>query len=112
MKTIITVIAATCLSAGAAFAAPAPTKPAMPSYIAEAAAHAKTAAKPAAKTAAKPGVKRAVRPGARNMNDRTPTAKAAKAKPGATFKPAGGKVIKKYVGPLKKLPRRTPAKKP
>jgi hypothetical protein len=62
--------------------------------------------------AAKPGAKRGVKPWGRNMNDRTKAAMAgkAKAKPGATFKPAGGKVIKTYVGPLKKLPRRKPAK--
>jgi hypothetical protein len=125
------IVAAMFLTAGAAFAAPAPSKPAQPSYLTTAAApHAKPAAKPGAKaarkpaahkgkatahSAAKPGAKRPAKLSERNMNDRPSADKAAKdkaarAKARANFKPAGGKVIKKYVGPLKKLPRRQPAK--
>jgi hypothetical protein len=121
------IVAATFLTAGAAFAAPAPSKPAQPSYLTKAAAtHAKPAAKPGAKVARKPAAqkgkatahsaaKRPAKLSERNMNDRLSADKAAKdkaarAKARANFKPAGGKVIKKYVGPLKKLPRRQPAK--
>lgn len=101
-KGFVLLAAATILAGGIAFAALNNSKPAQP---APGGASPHQAVKPASTTAAKSSSRSAAGPSSTKKS-----APGAVSKPGGTKKGADGKMITEYVGPLKKLPRRTPPK--